>query len=293
MIETFLKYLQYEKRCSPHTIISYQTDLEQFAEYLNQSYDLKEPENADFPQIRSWIVALVEEQKNPSSINRKIATLRTFYKFLLKRNILTIDPTVKIRSLKKAQPLPQFIEEKHLTQLLDGLGFSDDFMGVRDRLVMELLYGTGIRLAELIGLQESDVSFYEKTIKVTGKRNKQRIIPINNSLLNLFEKYINQKKNTFSNSADTAVIVTDSGTQSYPMMIYRIVRKYLDLTTTTEKRSPHVLRHTFATHLLNKGADLNSIKDLLGHSSLAATQVYTHNSLEKLKKVYEQSHPKA
>lgn len=293
MIDPFLQYIQYEKRCSPHTLTSYQTDLLQFTQFLDTVYECKTPETATFPMIRSWIVSLVEGKRTPTSINRKIATLRTYYKFLLRRNIITSDPMLKVKALKVNKALPQFVDEQSLNHLLDTFEFSADFSGVRDRLVMELLYGSGIRLAEMISLQESDINLYEQTIKVTGKRNKQRIIPISKRLIDLIGTYNLSKKNTFINNHSSDLIVTDQGEKIYPMMVYRIVRKYLDLATTVEKRSPHVLRHTFATHLLNKGADLNAIKDLLGHSSLAATQVYTHNSLEKLKTIFEQAHPKA
>lgn len=292
MILSFLQYIQYEKRCSPHTLISYETDLQQFHTFLTTSYELPSPETASFPMIRSWIVSLVEEKKNATSINRKIATLRTYYKFLLKKNVITSDPMMKVKSLKLSKPLPQFVDENSLNQLLDTFDFPETFAGHRDRLLMELLYGTGIRLSEMIELQEKDINTHEGVIKVTGKRNKQRIIPVSKRLLSLLTTYCIEKKQLFPDG-NSHVIVTDSGDKIYPMMVYRIVKKHLDLATTIEKRSPHVLRHTFATHLLNKGADLNAIKDLLGHSSLAATQVYTHNSLEKLKNIFEQAHPKA
>jgi integrase/recombinase XerC len=292
MISSFLQYIQYEKRCSPHTLTSYETDLQQFLLFLTNSYELPSPETASFAMIRSWIVSLVEEKKNATSINRKIATLRTYYKFLLKKNIISSDPMMKVKSLKLSKPLPQFVDEHSLNQLLDTFEFPDDFTGHRDRLVMELLYGTGIRLSEMIELQEKDINMHEGVIKVTGKRNKQRIIPVSKKLVVLISSCISEKAIQFGNGVPY-LIVTDSGDKIYPMMVYRIVKKYLDLATTIEKRSPHVLRHTFATHLLNKGADLNAIKDLLGHSSLAATQVYTHNSMEKLKNIFEQAHPKA
>lgn len=292
MISSFLQHIQYEKRCSPHTLISYETDLLQFQNFLISSYELPSPETASFPMIRSWIVSLVEEKKNATSINRKIATLRTYYKFLLKKSVIFGDPMLKVKSLKLSKPLPQFVDENSLNQLLDTFEFSGNFAGRRDRLIMELLYGTGIRLSEMIELQNKDINAHEGVIKVTGKRNKQRIIPVSKRLIALFHAYQIDKEQQFNKSVPQ-VIVTDSGDKIYPMMVYRIVKKYLDMATTIEKRSPHVLRHTFATHLLNKGADLNAIKDLLGHTSLAATQVYTHNSLEKLKNIFEQAHPKA
>lgn len=293
MVDSFLQYIQYEKRCSPHTLTSYKADLAQFSLYLNNFYGCKEVENASFLMVRSWIVSLVEEKKNALSVNRKIAALRTFFKFLLKKGVITHDPMLKIKALKAPKPLPQFVDENSLNQLLDTFAFPDDFSGYRDRLLMELLYGTGIRLSEMIELEENEVNLYDQTIKVTGKRNKQRIIPISKRLSKLIEDYLVRKKSNFNNNATTLLIVTDTGDKSYPMMVYRIVKNYLNLATTIQQRSPHLLRHTFATHLLNKGADLNSIKDLLGHSSLAATQVYTHNSLEKLKTIFEQAHPKA
>jgi integrase/recombinase XerC len=292
MVELFLKYLQYEKRCSPHTLVAYQTDLAQFSAFLENSYEFPQPELATYPIVRSWIVSLVEAQINATSINRKIATLRTFYKFLLQRGTITQNPMLRVHSLKESKRLPHFVEEQQLNQLLDSTEFPEGFEGIRDRLVLEFLYGTGMRLAEMLSVDATMISKLDRTVKITGKRNKQRIIPLHAGLLPLIETYQQEKERTFNGAADKNLIVTDDGKAAYPMLIYRIVRKYL-MYTNADKKSPHVLRHTFATHLLTKGADLNAIKDLLGHSSLAATQVYTHNSLEKLKKVYEQAHPKA
>jgi integrase/recombinase XerC len=290
MIESFLKYLQYEKRCSPHTLTSYETDLTQFNAFLQTSGEFKEPEGADFAVIRSWIVSMVDGGISARSVNRKIATLRAYYKYLLKKGTLSVDPTQKVKSLKTGKPLPPFVEESRLNHILDTFDFPDNFSGVRDRLVMELLYGTGMRLSEMTGLKQSEVSLPERTIKVTGKRNKQRIVPISRSLADLISRYQDSRKTLTCDQP--WLIVTDEGKQAYPMMVYRLVRKYLDLATTHERRSPHVLRHTYATHLLNRGADLNAVKDLLGHSSLAATQVYTHHSISKLKEIYEKAHPK-
>jgi integrase/recombinase XerC len=293
MVNLFLQYLQYEKRYSPHTVSAYQRDVEQFAQYLSTAYELPAPNEASFPMIRSWIVSLVEQKMEATSINRKIATLRTFFKFLLKQKSISQDPMLKVVALKPSRSLPAFVEEQPLSLLLDQFEFTQDFSGLRDKLILELLYGTGIRLSELIYLKENDLSIYDQVIKVTGKGNKQRIIPVHQSLPPLLKSYLESKKAQLIGNPSAYLIVTDKGEQSYPMMIQRIVKKYLNMITTIEKRSPHVLRHTFATHLLNKGADLNAIKDLLGHSSLGATQVYTHNSLDKLKKVFEQAHPKA
>lgn len=293
MVSYFLQHIKYEKRLSHHTVTAYEGDLKQFSAFLLFQYEFKEPEKADFQMIRSWIVALVDEKIENRSINRKIATLRTFYNFLLRHKIITTDPMLKIKALKTDKTLPKYIEEKPMENLLDDIEFSDDFSGLRDKLVLELLYGTGMRLAELIGLKITDLNLYNNTLVVLGKRNKQRIIPVNKSLVEAIKKYLTLRTDIIDDTTNTYLIVTDSGTQAYPMFIQRLVKKYLSLVTSLEQRSPHVLRHTFATHLLNRGADLNAIKDLLGHTSLAATQVYTHNSIEKLKKVFKQAHPKA
>jgi integrase/recombinase XerC len=293
MVSYFLQHIQYEKRLSHHTTTAYESDLKQFSAFLLFQYELKEPEKADFQMIRSWIVSLVEEKIENRSINRKIATLRSFYNFLLRHKNITADPMLKIKALKTDKTLPRYVEEKPMENLLDDIAFSDDFAGLRDKLVLELLYGTGMRLAELIELKVSDLNLYNNTLKVLGKRNKQRIIPINSTLAAAIKKYLLLRTDLTDDTSNSFLILTDSGTQAYPMFVQRLVKKYLSLVTSLEQRSPHVLRHTFATHLLNRGADLNAIKDLLGHSSLAATQIYTHNSIEKLKKVFEQAHPKA
>ncbi len=293
MVSYFLQHIKYEKRLSHHTVTAYEGDLKQFSAFLLFQYEFKEPEKADFQMIRSWIVALVDEKIENRSINRKIATLRTFYNFLLRHKVISTDPMLKIKALKTDKTLPKYVEEKPMENLLDDMEFSDDFSGLRDKLVLELLYGTGMRLAELIGLKITDLNLYNNTLVVLGKRNKQRIIPVNKSLVEAIKKYLTLRTDIIDDTTNTYLIVTDSGTQAYPMFIQRLVKKYLSLVTSLEQRSPHVLRHTFATHLLNRGADLNAIKDLLGHTSLAATQVYTHNSIEKLKKVFKQAHPKA
>ena len=292
MVSFFLQHIKYEKRLSQHTLLAYQTDLEQFVNYLKAQYDFEHLALADSPMIRSWVASLVEAKMDNTSINRKIATLRSFYGYALRQKVILADPMLKIQALKTPKNIPSFVKEKEMDTLLDDIPFTEDFFGLRDKLVLELLYGTGIRLAELIGLKESDINLYEKTILVLGKRNKHRIIPLNNTLFALIKKYQESKKLTFE-VADNHLIITNMGLEAYPMLIQRITKKYLSLVTTLEKKSPHVLRHTFATNLLTKGADLNAIKDLLGHTSLAATQVYTHNSMEKLKQEYELAHPKA
>lgn len=291
IIDFFIKYIQFEKRSSEHTVTAYRTDMKQFTEYLSKSYDFQHPQLADFQMIRSWIVSLAEAKVENRSINRKIATLRTFYKFLLLKKIIEKDPMFKVSAMKTQKTIPSFVRETELDTLLDDVEFTEDFAGVRDKLVLELLYGTGMRLSEMIDLKERDIDFYNRTLTVLGKRNKQRIIPINQQLVSLIQAYQSYKNSECL--GNDFLIVTDKGEQSYPVMIQRITKKYLSLVTTLAKKSPHILRHSYATHLLNNGADLNAIKDLLGHSSLSATQVYTHNSIEKIKKIYEQAHPKA
>jgi len=293
MVDEFLTYLSFEKRYSKHTIVSYQNDLSVFSQYLKHTYDLNNPEAANYPMLRSWILNLVDQDIVPKSINRKIACLRSYYHFLLKKEYISKNPTLKVRALKVKKSLPVFLQESDMISLLDGFPFGSDFEGIRDKMVLEILYGTGIRLSELIGLKVSDINLYNKTIKVLGKGNKERIIPINDSLLSLMKDYNEIKKNESFGNISEFFIVTNSGKQVYPMFIYRLVRENIDKVSTVDKRSPHVLRHTFATHLLNKGADLNAIKDLLGHTSLAATQVYTHNSIDKLKAIFDQAHPKS
>ena len=243
--------------------------------------------------LRAWLISLIEAGIQPRSVNRKIATLRTYYKFLRKQGTILNDPMLKIKVLKSKKSLPYFINEPDIIKMLDEHNYGDEFQGIRDKLMLELLYGTGIRLSELIGLKSQDVNLREGTIKVLGKRNKERIIPLNQELITLIKKYQIQKIHMFPGNDNSNLIVNNDGGKCYPMLIYRTVKKYLEIFTLVEKKSPHILRHTFATHLLDKGADLNAVKDLLGHSSLAATQVYTHNSLEKLKKVFDQAHPKA
>ncbi|MFN3849499.1 MAG: tyrosine-type recombinase/integrase [Spirosomataceae bacterium] len=293
MVSFFLQHIKYEKRLSQHTVTAYKTDLEQFVSYLKFQYELEDPENADFNMIRSWIVGMADEGLEKKSINRKIATLRSFYNFLIRHKKIVADPMLKIKALKNDKTLPKYVEESPMETLLDEIDFGDDFEGIRDKLVIELLYGTGMRLSELIGLKISDLNFYDNTLIVLGKRNKHRVIPINNPLAALIKQYLVLREEIVQDPQDKILILTDAGNEAYPMFIQRLVKKHLNLVTTLDQKSPHVLRHTFATHLLNRGADLNAIKDLLGHTSLAATQIYTHNSIEKLKKTFQKAHPKA
>ena len=293
MVESFLKYISYEKRYSQHTISSYKRDLDQFSEYISLKFQTNRLQDSSQLMVRSWVLSLMDNAMSPKSVNRKIASLRSYFKFLLRREAIEKDPTARVKLLKTQKALPNFAEEGELVDYLDPNKFDNNFVGCRERLVLELLYGTGIRLSELIGLHESDVDTVQGSIKVLGKRNKERVIPISKKLQSVISDYIVQKKISFEHAHSEHLIVNDSGEKAYPMMIYRLVKRFLDRLTSVDKGSPHVLRHTFATHLLNKGADLNAVKDLLGHSSLAATQVYTHNSLDKLKSVFDQAHPKA
>ncbi|WP_339866741.1 tyrosine-type recombinase/integrase [uncultured Algoriphagus sp.] len=294
MIDSFINYLEFEKKASPHTVEAYRRDLTQFEEFLALSFEINEISEAQHPELRAWVIDLVDSGLSTTSVNRKIATLRSYYKFLLRSQIISSDPTYKLKGLKNPKKLPEFVQEETILVVLDESVYEQDFDGQRDKMVMEFLYLTGVRLSELIGLKWSDINLIDDSVKVLGKRKKERIIPITKGLkqnILLYKKVFEERFSKVGQS--DYFIVSNQQKQSYPMMIFRIVRHYLDLFAQTSKRSPHVLRHTFATHLLNKGADLNAVKDLLGHANLAATQVYTHNSMEKLKAVFEQAHPKA
>lgn len=295
MIDTFLKYLQFEKRYSPKTLISYKTDLRQFDAFLRKEFESK-TEDANYGMIRGWIVSLSEQKLDAVSINRKIACLRSYFKFLRKREVITKDPLLKIRVLKVKKKLPHFVNEKDLIDNLDRPAERkndprDEHEKLRDLLVVEMLYGTGMRLSELIGIRDRDINFRERTVKVLGKRNKERVIPFAAGIVSLLERYRDVRNRDVERKDQDHFFVTKEGKKMYPVLVYRIVRAGLS-NTSVEKKSPHVLRHTYATHLLNKGAEINAVKDLLGHTSLAATQVYTHNTIEKLKESYKY-HPKS
>jgi len=290
---SFLKYLQFEKRYSTHTVLSYQTDLEQFGQFLKTNFPDISIDLADHSVIRSWIIGLSELNLDAASINRKIACLRSYYKFLLREELIKVSPMLKIKVLKTKKKLPHFVNEPDMVSLLDQGDFEDSHSGWRQRLILELFYGTGMRRSELISLQESQINLRDQTLKVLGKRNKERIIPFSKSLVSIIKGYRAARDKEIDVKNHGMLIVTDKGEKLYPVLVHQIVQKYLNIFSSVEKKSPHVLRHSYATHLLNKGAEINAIKDLLGHSSLAATQVYTHNSIEKLKKTFDQAHPKA
>ncbi len=293
MLSNFLKYLEFEKRSSRHTVAAYQEDLNQLTLFLSQTFEISSPEEASHVHLRAWVVDLVQKGLSPTSVNRKIACLKSFYKFLRVRDVIEDNPATRLRPLKVEKRLPTFLRESEVIDLLDHIDFdAHTFSDMRDKLLLELLYASGMRLSELIGLKISDINEFDQTIKVLGKRNKERIIPIPTFIVKVIKSYLPLRSAEFPDAGDY-LLLTDKGDMLYPMFVYRTVKRYVTLVSTLTKKSPHVLRHTFATHLLEKGADLNAVKDLLGHSSLAATQVYTHNSLEKLKSAFDQAHPKA
>jgi integrase/recombinase XerC len=290
-IEAFAAYLKNERRYSVHTLTAYISDVSQFFIFIKDQYNTEDPADVSAPMVKSWIYYAMQQQLNPRSVNRKLTSVNTFYKYLLRTDSILKNPLAAISGIKTAKRLYQWVEEKDMNNLLDFEVFGDDFAGKRDRLIIELLYDSGIRRAELIGLKVSDVDIIAKTIKVLGKRNKERIIPIPGSLIYTLEDYMSLRKE--KGFEDQVLLLTDSGKPMYPMFVQRCVKYHISRVSNISKTSPHVLRHTYATHLLNKGADINAIKELLGHASLAATQVYTHNSIERLKTIYKQSHPKS
>jgi integrase/recombinase XerC len=291
--ESFLEYLQTEKRYSPHTVRSYLNDLDQFYLFLSSLGLPDDPGQVTSHDIRAWIVSMIDNSYTTVSVHRKISCLRVFFRYLRKEGIVKSDPLEKVVLPKRKKTLPVFIEEEALVNLLDNYSFGDSFAGIRNRTIIELLYTTGMRRSELIGLRNSDVDLAEGLVKVTGKRNKQRIIPLVKPFIQRVQEYIKVRDEIYTSVNDAWFFITDKGNKLYDKYVYNTVNSYLAMVTTIEKKSPHILRHTFATHMLNRGADLNSIKELLGHANLSATQVYTHNTFEKLKKVYKQAHPRA
>lgn len=291
-VDSFINFLQHEKRYSPHTVISYQNDLSQFTDFLAAEYELDKPLEVNHFHVRSWMVRLMEAGISPRSINRKLSTLKSYFKYLLKRELVKINPTLKIVAPKTSKRLPVYVERINMEELFEKVAFKEGYAGARDRMVLDILYCTGMRLSELLNLKESDIDLIKRELKVLGKGNKERIIPFDRNLEQSIREYLEVKHAAFGESTPY-ILLTDKGQQMYPKFVYNLVKHFLSLVTTVDKRSPHVLRHTFATHLSNSGADLNAIKELLGHSSLAATQVYTHNNIEKLKEIYKIAHPKA
>ncbi|MBP7102675.1 MAG: tyrosine recombinase XerC [Bacteroidales bacterium] len=293
-IQTFLSYITTEKRFSKHTIKAYQTDLMQFTVFIENELSLESIKEVSFQGIRSWIFYLLENGDSPRSVNRKISTLKTFYKFLLRNGYIKSNPIDKIIAPKQSKRLPSFVDEGEMTTMFTKIEFPDTFEGIRDRTILETFYALGLRLSELMQLTFQDIDFYNRNVKVLGKRNKERIIPFGPHLENCLKEYFKVFENNFGIlQQNMPIFVTKKGEKVYSMLIYRVVHKYIEMVSSIEQKSPHVIRHTFATHLLNQGADLNAIKELLGHSSLAATQVYTHTSIGKLKEIYKNAHPRA
>ena len=288
--DSFKNYVQNERRLSLHTLTSYSTDLGQFQEFLSQTFRLTHFAEATHNEIRMWIVQLKENGISSRSINRKISTLKSFYKYLLIRNEVEANPMSKIISPKQSKKLPIYFEQKKLENLFQLDVFENTFEGLRDILILELLYGTGIRLSELINIKESDIQKNE--IKVLGKGNKERLVPITSQIEKLIPIYEQKKKEKFNELKEPYFILTNKGNKLYEKFVYRTVNHYLGLVTKEKKRSPHTLRHSFATNMLNNGAQLHTIKEILGHANLSATQVYTHNSIERLKDAYKKFHPK-
>ncbi|MFM7014976.1 MAG: tyrosine-type recombinase/integrase [Bacteroidota bacterium] len=292
----FLNYLQVERRFSKHTMVSYQTDLRQFSKYILETYELNDIKEVSHLFIRSWIVSLIENGIDPKSVNRKITALRSFYKFLIKTEVLDKNPMLKIQAPKVSKKLPEFLDDKKMDTLFDFMSAKEPaFDKLRDYLMLDFFYRTGVRLSELIELKLQQVNLFNLTVAVTGKRNKVRQIPISIGFKQAIEKYLEARKIFLKEQdANCDFFFTDNkGNKMYPVFVYRIVKANIKMVSTGKKKSPHVLRHTFATTMLNNGADINAIKELLGHSNLSATQVYTHNTIEKLKEVYKQAFPKA
>lgn len=293
VIDQFFHHLQFEKRLSVRTVTSYRTDLLQFVDFLKIDGGAVLPLEATPVMLRSWLVFLMDKGVSARSVHRKISLLRNFFRFCIREGIIASNPAENLILPKIHKKLPVFVEEQAIQNLLDGDLFNKDFSGQRDHLVLEMLYGTGIRLSELIELRDSDIDHYSSTIKVRGKGSKDRIVPFPVTIRKMIDDYIVFREEVFGSDREVQFFLTNRGKKMYPKFVYRLVNGYLGYVTTISKKSPHVLRHSYATHLLNNGADLNAIKELLGHSNLAATQIYTHTSLEKLKQIHQRAHPRA
>ena len=292
-IEKYIAHIKFEKRYSVYTISAYRNDLAQYQKFIVQKFDVPVLKS-DYTHIRAWIVFLGTENISKRTINRKITTLRSFFKYYKLKGEIATNPTIKINLLKTSKPLPLYVEEDNMEDLFNANLFSDDYKGVLSRSIIELLYSTGMRVSELVNLKNQSIDWHHKQLKVLGKRNKERIIPLSIQTIEILHLYIKAKKEAFNTITDDSYFFLGvKGKKIYSKFVYRIINYYLGLVTTIKKKSPHVIRHTFATHMLNNGADLNAIKEILGHASLSATQIYTHNSIENLKNVYKQAHPKA
>ena len=289
MIHSFLEYLTLEKKYSKHTITAYKNDLISFKDFIDTEFNQEDLSLVNYPQIRSWIVSLVNSNITNKTVNRKVSSLKSFYKFLKKTKQIDSNPLSKHQSLKVSKKIP--FTQNEIDLVINKIGENKDFVAVRNKLIVEIFYSSGIRREELINLKEKDVNIHNKTLKVLGKRNKERYVPLLNSVTKTLNNYLELKQN-YKTSVDN-LFITEKGNKLYETLVYRVINSYFSNVSSKVKKSPHILRHSFATHLLNEGADLNSVKELLGHSSLASTQVYTHNSLDSLKKMYNQAHPKS
>ena len=290
-IKHFIEYLSFEKKYSSHTIRAYNDDLNSFQTFCEITFDNEKLGDVNYSQIRSWIVKMVNENISNRTVNRKISSLKSFYKFLVKTKQIKESPLLRHQALKISKRVQVPFSEKEINEVIDNLNEFDDFESVRNKLIVELLYSTGMRRAELMEIKQSSINFTNSTLKVLGKRNKERYIPLLNSVQQTLKTYLDLRKEIISDSEN--LLITIKGNKIYPTLVYRIINDYFSAVSSKVKKSPHVIRHSFATHLLNEGADLNSVKELLGHSSLASTQVYTHSSLNELKKVYNQAHPRS
>ena len=293
MVQPFLDYLKFEKRYSSHTNMAYEEDLQQLFTFLREQFNMQEPALAEIAPsfIRSWLASLKEAKNSAKTINRKISSLKSFFKYHLRTGQLEQSPMTTIVSPKIPKRLPVYVEQKDTNTLFQHVEFPDTWSGRTDRLILAVFYNTGMRVSELVNLKESQVNTAANSIKVLGKGNKERVIPVSPVLIKEITEYT-ALKNTLEGADRVALLVNEKGRKLNRTFVYLVVKKYLSVVTTIDKKSPHVLRHTFATHLMNNGADLNAVKELLGHSSLAATQIYTHNTIEKLKEVYKKAHPK-
>lgn len=289
--ESFIEYLRFEKRFSKHTILAYENDLKQYFQFAESAGQIGEI--PDSRTLRMWIVSAMENKISSRSIQRKMSSVRGYCKYLIRAGQLKSNPLDRVLKPKISKRLPEFIEEERINRFLDEFSFGDSYSGLRNQLILELLYQTGIRRAELAALKLNSYQPHKSQLLILGKRDKERLVPVSEGLRNILDKYITLRNSQFPGSAGDYLFLTKKGLPVYDKLIYRIVKNYLALVTSRKKKSPHILRHTFATHLLNKGADLNAIKELLGHSNLSATQVYTHNSFENLKKTYKKAHPRA
>lgn len=292
MTDSFLDYLRFERNYSEKTIVSYGTDLAKFEEFFNGVDENVDFTTVDADLVRAWVMNLMEQGYTSTSVNRKLSSLRSFYRFLLKKGVVQADPMLRIVGPKNKKPLPTFLKESEINRLLDDVPFQEDFTGCRDKMILEMFYATGMRLSELIGLNDVDVDFSASLIKVTGKRNKQRLIPFGEGLRQAMLAYLKIRDEAIPEKVE-AFFVLPNGRRMYTTKVYQLVKRNLSKVVSLKKRSPHVLRHTFATSMLNNNAELGAVKELLGHSSLTTTEIYTHTTFEELKKVYEQAHPRA